>query len=329
LPDCAPPFISIVIPVKNGARRLECCLDSLARQRYPRDRVEVIVADGRSIDATRAVAESRGARVVDNPRELVAAGRNVGFKHVQGQIVAFTDDDCTFPEDWLERAAMHFTDADIAGLGGPTRMPADESSFGRAVSFLFEIGVRAAGSVHAEKVAAKRAVSDLPGCNMFYRREALERVMPVIETLVTAEDVELGFRLREAGFRLFTVPDVSVWHHKRPTPRRFFRQMYRFAIGRLQVGRRHAGALKPAHIAVGLALPATVLLLPISAVGLPMLSLMLFATAMVRTGAPGVALRVPIVVIGGAFAWSAGFMRELVSPLPTNERGFDWSSHAG
>jgi len=318
-----------VIPVKNGVGRLECCLDSLARQLYPRDHVEVIVADGRSSDATRAVAESRGAIVVHNPKELVAAGRNVGFQHARGDIVAFTDDDCTFPEDWLDRAAIHFADPCVAGLGGPTRMPADESHFGRAVALLFELGVRAAGSVHAEKVEARRMVSDLPGCNMFYRRAVLEQVMPVIETLVTAEDVELGFRLREAGFHLFTVPDVSVWHHKRPTPRRFFRQMYRFAIGRLQVGRRHAGALRPVHVAAGLAMPATVLLLPLAVIGLPILALILFAMGLVRTGSPAVAIRFPIVVIGGVFAWSAGFMRELASPLPTDEQQFDWSGHAG
>jgi len=315
--------------MKNSVGRIECCLESLARQRYPRDRVEVIVADGRSSDATRAVAEALGARVVDNPRELVAAGRNVGFKHARGEIVAFTDDDCTFPEDWLERAAAHFADPCVAGIGGPTRMPADESHFGRAVSFLFEIGVRVASSVHAEKVGEKRTVSDLPGCNMFYRRAALERVMPVIETLVTAEDVELGFRLRKAGFRLFAVPDVSVWHHKRPTPRRFFQQMYRFAIGRLQVGRRHAGALRPVHVAAGLAIPATVLLLPLAVIGLPILAIILFAVALVQTGVPAVAIRVPIVVIGGVFAWSAGFMRELACPLPTDEQQFDWSGHAG
>jgi GT2 family glycosyltransferase len=329
LSDRDPPFVSIVIPVKNGAGRLECCLDSLARQRYPRESVEVIVVDGRSTDATRAVAESRGARVVDNPRELVAAGRNVGFRHARGEIVAFTDDDCTFPEDWLERATIHFQDPCVAGLGGPTRMPADESHFGKAVSFLFEIGVRAASSVHAEKVEVKRIVSDLPGCNMFYRHSALEQVMPVIETLVTAEDVELGFRLRKAGFRLFTVPDVSVLHHKRPTPRRFFRQMYRFAIGRLQVGRRHVGALRPAHVVAGMAIPASVLLLPLALIGLPVLALSLFVMALAQTGAAAVAIRVPVVVIGGVFAWSAGFMRELLCPLPTDEHQFDWSGHAG
>jgi hypothetical protein len=76
-------------------------------------------------------------------------------------------------------------------------------------------------------------------------------------------------------------------------------------------------------------MPATVLLLPLAVIGLPILALILFAMGLVRTGSPAVAIRFPIVVIGGVFAWSAGFMRELASPLPTDEQQFDWSGHAG
>ena len=55
------PFVTVVIPVKNGEGRLEHCLDSLALQDYPEDRYQVIVADGRSTDRTAEIARSRGA----------------------------------------------------------------------------------------------------------------------------------------------------------------------------------------------------------------------------------------------------------------------------
>ncbi len=183
--------------------------------------------------------------------------------------------------------------------------------------------------MHAEKIEGLRDATDLPGCNMFYRREALEQVMPIVETLVTGEDVELGFRLRELGLRLYAVPDVAVWHHKRPTPRRFFRQMRRFAIGRLQVGRRRRGALRTAHVAAGLALPVALLLLPLTiALALPS-ALIIAAAALWRTRSLSVALWAPVVLAGGLAAWSAGFLGEWLRPTPVDEAGFDWSRHAG
>ncbi len=330
------PLVSVVIPVKDGAERLPACLESLRRLDWPAHRLEVIVADGRSRDATRDLAAAMGARVVDNPRCLVAAGRNVGFDASRGDVVAFTDDDCTFDPGWLRGAVRQLRDPAIAGVGGPTLVPDDETPFGKAVAVFFRLGVRFAGSVHAETVDAERDVDDLPGCNMIYRREALARVMPAPETLVTAEDVELGFRLRGLGFRLRCAPDVRVWHHKRSTPGRFLRQMKRFAQGRVQLSRRRKGVLRPAHVAAGLALPALgaalVLLAwlrPEALLVAPAALAALWLVLLAATRSVGLSSRAVIAVVGGLAAWSYGFTREWLFPVTTDEERFDWQGHSG
>ncbi len=93
------PFISVIVPVRNGAGRLEICLDSLARQTYPADRFEVIVADGMSTDDTAAIAERFGARVVTNAEMHLVGGRNVGVENVRGELFCFTEDDMELPPD--------------------------------------------------------------------------------------------------------------------------------------------------------------------------------------------------------------------------------------
>ena len=323
------PSVAVVIPVRNGAQRLPACLGSLRDLDYPAGRLEVVIADGRSSDATRAVAESFGARVVDNPRQLVASGRNTGFLAARAEVIAFTDDDCTFDRDWLRNAVVHLADPGVAGVGGPTLVPPDESPFGRAVAFLFRLGVRFAGSVHAETVAQARDVADLPGCNMVYRADALARVMPCPETLITCEDVELGCRLRDLGYRLRSVPDVRVLHNKRPTPRGLFRQMVRFARGRVQLSRHRSGVLRPAHVIAGVALPVAMLLLPLAAASLPLMLMGLFLAALAETRSLGVAARAAVVVPAAIAAWSWGFVRETLAPTTTDESEFRWSRHAG
>ncbi len=89
----AAPGISIVIPTLNCARSLEIALRSIRGQRYPAERVEVIVADGGSTDATRETARSWGCTVVDNPLVTGEAGKAAGLAHTSHEIVGFVDSD--------------------------------------------------------------------------------------------------------------------------------------------------------------------------------------------------------------------------------------------
>jgi len=110
------PRISIVVPTLNSASHLERCLASIASQDYPMDRVEVIVADGGSTDATIAVALHYSARVILNSLKTGEAGKSVGLRAATGDIVAFIDSDNILPQfDWLKRMVDPFRDANIMG----------------------------------------------------------------------------------------------------------------------------------------------------------------------------------------------------------------------
>ena len=81
----ARPYLSVVIPVLNAERDLGGCLASIYQQSA--DSFEVIVADGGSSDATRWIAESFGARVVNNPHKLAEPGVAVGISYARGELV--------------------------------------------------------------------------------------------------------------------------------------------------------------------------------------------------------------------------------------------------
>jgi succinoglycan biosynthesis protein ExoA len=320
-----PPLISVVIPVLNGEALLPNCLASLRSQDYPPERIEIIVADGGSTDHTRDIAATFGAKIIDNLGKTVAPGRNVGFSASRGDLVAFSDDDCVMDAEWLRNAVPYFEDPQVGGIGGPTLTPADENPFGKAVAVLFKLGVLLMGSVHREHVRSVAEAEDLPGCNAFYRREALDAVMPTCEHLLTCDDVELNFRVRQAGFRLLSVPDVKLWHYKRPTPWRLWKQMYRFAIGRVQVARRDRAMIRVPHIVAGFAIPLGLAILGgtalagprfMAAAVVPCLLMLAGTLAIARaiSGSWRIALRVPAVIAIAILAWSLGFMRELLRP---------------
>lgn len=109
-----PPTVSFVIPTLNSEAYLEGCLAAIGRQDYPAERVEVLVCDGGSTDATRAIAERAGARIVANPDRTGEAGKAAGVGAATGSILAFVDSDNEIVgDDWLRRMVAPFADPAI------------------------------------------------------------------------------------------------------------------------------------------------------------------------------------------------------------------------
>ncbi|MDP2278271.1 MAG: glycosyltransferase family 2 protein [Nitrospirota bacterium] len=320
------PFISIIIPVRNDASLLKNCLESILNLDYPKDKIEIIVADGMSTDNTVDTAKQHGARVVMNEKKTVSPGRNIAFKHAVGEIIAFTDADCVVDKDWIKNSLKYFKDDKIACVGGPNLTPPDEGDFGKAVGFVFNQRMFSAGSIHARELKEVKEVRSIPGCNAIYKKDALKKVMPIDESLLTCDDTELNQRLLDKGYKLLYTPDVFVWHYRRPNPKKLFIQMYRYAIGRLQVGKKDRRMINFVHILSGLSLPLSVVILFVSpltfATFLFLFFLMLIGysiKAVITTRSFMTALLVPAIIGIITVAWSSGFVRELVCPLKKSE----------
>jgi glycosyltransferase involved in cell wall biosynthesis len=111
------PKVSIILPTLNAAALLENCLASIARQTYPRDRYEIVIADAHSQDATRAIARQYGALVLDDNGTDMEEGKRLALAHATGEYIVFVDADNEFTHsDYLERA-VHALAAHPNALG--------------------------------------------------------------------------------------------------------------------------------------------------------------------------------------------------------------------
>ncbi|HZV68620.1 MAG TPA: glycosyltransferase [Saprospiraceae bacterium] len=323
------PFISIIIPAKNEENLIRGCITSLNELDYPKEKFEILIVDGLSTDNTTGVAREMGASVINNAKQTVSPGRNIGFENARGDLIAFTDADCIVDKNWLSNSIKYFeNDEAVACVGGPNLTPSDESDFGKAVGFVFDQPVFAAGSIHARELHEVKEVSSIPGCNAIYRQSILAKVMPLDESMLTGDDTLLNRKILNLGCRLLYTPDVKVFHYRRPTPAKLWRQFYRYAIGRLQVGKKDKRLLNMAHVLTGLSLPLGILifiLLLWSKSFLVLYCIMIIAIlfflyfsikGMIRWKSPSVGLQVPLVIILIMTAWSCGFLREWMFPLP-------------
>jgi len=209
------PRISVVVCTYNGSRTLRDCLEGLRRIEYPN--FEVIVVDDGSTDGVRLIAAPYDVRMIRTENRGLSAARNTGWQAATGEIIAYTDDDARPDPHWLHYLARAFRSTRHVAIGGPNIAPAGDGWIAECVANA------PGGPMHV--LTADAEAEHIPGCNMAFRRSALEAVGGFDPRFRTAgDDVDLCWRLQDHGWTIGFHPGVMVWHHRRNSVRTYWRQ---------------------------------------------------------------------------------------------------------
>jgi mycofactocin system glycosyltransferase len=224
--------VTVVVPVLDRARELDRCL-AAAGPAWP-----VLVVDDGSADpaATAAVCAARRATLV---RRAVNGGpgpaRNTALARVGTELVAFLDSDCVPPPGWIEALAGHFADPLVAAVA--PRIVALPSGVAGPAGVTLDLGDRPA------RVAPMTRVAYVPTAALLVRRSALGGGFD--ESLRNGEDVDLVWRLIEAGWRVRYEPAVQVQHGEPATRAALLRRRFRYGTSAAPLTRRHPGTVAP------------------------------------------------------------------------------------
>lgn len=231
--------VTVVIPCRDNMFRLRRLLRSLRG-------MQVIVVDDGSIVPIdeRDVAELNcSVQLVRNERSLgPAAARNTGLRLVTTDFVAFLDSDVVPVRGWLEALMGHFSDPSVA-LVAPriVGLAVSNNVIARyeAVRSSLDLGRREA------PVVPYGAVSYVPSAAVLARRSAINAINGFDETLRCGEDVDLCWRLVEAGSRLRYEPIAHVAHDHRLSPRQWFGRKVFYGFSAAPLSSRHPGKVAP------------------------------------------------------------------------------------
>jgi len=197
------PYVTFVIPARNEESNIESCLRGILDQDYPKELYEIIVADGHSADSTVEIAQSLGAKVVNNDKIIQSAGRNLGAKAAKGMLLAFIDADIVLDSEWLKKAIGHFSDPGVAAVGNFPEI-AGGANWIEKTWFL-----------HVKnKHAAKDAISVdwIASANVIFDKDAFNRIGGFDESLRYAEDVDISFRALNSGYKIILAPNLESTH---------------------------------------------------------------------------------------------------------------------
>ncbi len=210
------PKVSVVVCSYNGAATLRGCLEALQKVDYPD--FEVILVDDGSKDSTQSiVAEFPLVKNILQPNRGLSVARNVGMQAASGEIIAYTDSDCMPDSDWLYFLVSTLLHSSYAAVGGPNLNPPAQGPIPAAVA--------ACPGAPTHVLLSDTEAEHIPGCNMAYWKSVLEEIGGFDPEFRTAgDDVDLCWRLMQAGHRVGFSPSALVWHHRRFTMQAYFRQ---------------------------------------------------------------------------------------------------------
>ena len=233
--------VSVLVCAYNAADTLDECLTSLERLTYPD--FEVIVVNDGSSDRTGVIARQHPlCRVIDLDHAGLSAARNAGLAAATGDIVAYTDADVRVDPDWLTYLVQPFASADVVAAGGLSLPPLDSPWMAHCVA-------RAPGGP-THVLLDDRTAEHVPGCNLAVRRDALRAIggfNPIY--LRAGDDVDVCWRLQNAGGRIEFVPAALVWHHHRASVRAYWRQQVGYGEGQAWLVPHHRERFTGAKIA--------------------------------------------------------------------------------
>lgn len=201
-------YISVIIPVHNGASHMEECLRALSTGG---ERFEIIVIDDGSTDESPRVARRHsGVKLWQTQsRRGPAAARNYGARQARGEVLLFIDADVRVRPDTVERVAAHFrSNPELAALfGSYDDAPASQRFVSRYKNLFHHF---------THQRARPQAETFWAGCGGV-RREVFLRLGGFDEKRYrepSIEDIELGYRLRRAGCAILLDRQLQVQHLK-------------------------------------------------------------------------------------------------------------------
>jgi glycosyltransferase involved in cell wall biosynthesis len=255
------PFVTIISPVRNAERTIDTTIQYLLNVDYPRDKMEIIFADGGSTDATKTIInkwqqQNAFIKLVDVPdSKSPGHARNAALKVAAGEFILFTDGDCAPHKDWIEKMTEPFLKDDKVGMVGGevytlrTDAENDTENYCEQTGFLSignRVGMKNGGYYPEIKKDLPHEINGSNTCPFFATANAAVSKKAALAIgnefwhEPTGEDVDFNLRVLKAGFKLYFQPSAVVDHMHRAAPAQFYKQLYGYGFGHPLLLKMHA-----------------------------------------------------------------------------------------
>ena len=323
--------VSVIVPCYNEEATIHGLLEGLLEQTYGLEDFEVAIADGGSTDGTLEVIDGfkrehpeLRVRVVHNPDRTIPAGINKAIAATDGTTIVRLDAHSFPKKDYIEQCMNALESSRAANAGGVWEIrPSGNGWISRSIAAAAASRL-GAGDARYRVGGEPGPVDTVPfGA---YPRVWLDKVGPFDETLLTNEDYEYNYRLRQAGGLVWFDPRIRSAYFARESPRALFRQYARYGFWKSRMLLKHPGSLRLRQL-IPAAFVFTVLILAVESLFFAEAQLILavvlgiYAAVVITAGVYSVARARDLGMLAGYplaiavmhFAWGGAFLWGLLT----------------
>jgi glycosyltransferase involved in cell wall biosynthesis len=250
-------YFSVITPSYNRRGEIQALVRSLENQTLSKKIFEVLIVDDGSTDGTAEWVtnfkknSALNVKLIHQDHKGPGVARNTGMREAKGDIYVFIDSDCTAPPNWLEEIKSVFDQDPLCqAFGGRDDATKDFPPLLKAInytmtSFLFTGGMRG-GKKHRLAKFYPRSF------NMGVRREWVDKI-GFFNELRHGQDIEFSHRIMKSGARIAYIPQAVVFHKRRTSLTKFFRQVFNWGVARINLYMIDRHMLEPLHFAPAIA----------------------------------------------------------------------------
>ncbi len=239
-------FYSIIVPTFSRPDEVTELLTSLESQQNKN--FELINADGSLDDSVKQVIEKHHDKLelkyLHKKGLGISESRNWGVEDARGDYVVFFDSDCVIPPQYFKVVNELLSIDPLDAYGGPDRAGKSFNNKQKAISYAMT-SFYTTGGIRGRKSHVGQYQPR--SFNMGIRRTVFN-ALGGFSGLKVSEDIDLSMRLNKSRYRTGLIEEAYVFHKRRSTFYKFFRQVFSFGNGRVDLQIRHGDALKPVHM---------------------------------------------------------------------------------
>lgn len=242
-------FVTVICPVYNEEMFIEKCFNSILKQDYPHDKIELFFVDGRSTDNTRGIIDSLSndygfVKLLDNPFKVVPHALNIGIKQSKGEVIIRIDGHCEYPQNYISTLIRFLFELNADNVGALwNTLPSNQSVKCRSIALATSHNFGVGNSHHKVGVKQIMEVDTVPfGC---FKREVFDKIGLFDEDLIRNQDDEFNARIINNGGKIFIIPELVIDYHARDTIGNVFKMYFQYGLFKPLVNKKLG---KPATI---------------------------------------------------------------------------------
>lgn len=228
-------MISVVCPIYNEEKYIASFIESIIKQDYPKDDLEILLVDGMSKDKTREIISEYAQKypclkLVDNPQQTVPYAMNNGIRSAQGDVIIRLDAHAEYPTNYfsvLVQRLYELEDAENVG-GVCITLPCNETAV--AVSIAECLSNKFGMGNSYFRVGAKEVMSvdTVPfGC---FRKALFDKIGLYDTDMIRNQDDELNGRIIKNGGKIYLLPEVEIKYFARDKISKVRKMFYQYGL---------------------------------------------------------------------------------------------------